>query len=203
MAPMWFQLFGMGESMFPQASCQLGLRLGSGRPLVFTYTHTPLDRHVATEPRLVDPRVHPLTLSCSTCFYPKSVSTFDLASYLGTWYQVAGYEAIFTAGCKCVTADYTLNDDGTVGVKNQCEALGLPVTIAGSAAPVDPVYGDAGAFEVTFFNATNACPGPNYIVQGEYGGTEVMMRDRTCCGVLWLTRFCRVRRGRLCHRAVA
>ncbi|KAI7783802.1 lipocalin-like domain-containing protein [Diaporthe eres] len=100
-----------------------------------------------------------------TCFYPKSVSTFDLASYLGTWYQVAGYEAIFTAGCKCITADYSLNDDGTVGVKNQCEAVGLPITITGSAAPVDPIYGDAGAFEVTFFNATNACPGPNYIVQ--------------------------------------
>lgn len=111
-------------------------------------------------------RDHPLTVCRSTCFYPKSVSTFDLASYLGTWYQVAGYEAIFTAGCKCVTAEYSLNDDGTVGVKNQCEAVGLPITITGSAAPVDPVYGDAGAFEVTFFNATNACPGPNYIVQG-------------------------------------
>ncbi|KAJ0114328.1 hypothetical protein J7T55_010717 [Diaporthe amygdali] len=100
-----------------------------------------------------------------TCFYPKSVSTFDLASYLGTWYQVAGYEAIFTAGCKCITADYTLNDDGTVGVKNQCQALGLPITITGSATPVDAVYGEAGAFEVTFFNASNTCPGPNYIVQ--------------------------------------
>lgn len=123
--------------------------------------------HVAIGPELVDPRVHPLTFYCSTCFYPKSVSTFDLASYLGTWYQVAGYEAIFTAGCKCVTANYSLNDDGTVGVKNQCEAVGLPITITGSAAPVDPVYGDGGAFEVTFFNATNACPGPNYIVQGK------------------------------------
>lgn len=130
---------------------------------------------MAIWPGFLDPIIHPLTISCSTCFYPKSVSTFDLASYLDTWYQVAGYEAIFTAGCKCVTADYTLNDDGTVGVRNQCEALGLPVTITGSAAPVDPVYGDAGAFEVTFFNSTNACPGPNYIVQGEYG-TEGMVR---------------------------
>lgn len=122
---------------------------------------------MAIGPELVDHKVHPLTFSRRTCFYPKSVSTFDLASYLGTWYQVAGYEAIFTAGCKCITADYSLNDDGTVGVKNQCEAVGLPITITGSAAPVDPIYGDAGAFEVTFFNATNACPGPNYIVQGE------------------------------------
>lgn len=100
-----------------------------------------------------------------TCFYPRSVSTLDLGSYLGTWYQVAGYEAIFTAGCKCITANYTLNDDGTVGVNNRCEALGLPISITGSAAPVDGAYGAAGVFEVTFFNSTNACPGPNYIVQ--------------------------------------
>ena len=93
--------------------------------------------------------------------------SFDLGSYLGTWYQVAGYEAIFTAGCKCVTANYTLNHDGTVGVTNRCEALGLPISITGSAAPVDGAYGGAGAgaLEVTLFNQTNACPGPNYVVQ--------------------------------------
>lgn len=90
---------------------------------------------------------------------------------------MAGYEAIFTAGCKCVTANYTLNDDGTVGVKNQCQALGLPITITGSAAPVDPVYGDAGAFEVTFFNSTNACPGPNYIVQGKCSTDEAIWQS--------------------------
>jgi apolipoprotein D and lipocalin family protein len=72
---------------------------------------------------------------------------------------VAGYEAVFTAGCKCITANYTLDNDGTVGVKNQCEALGLPISITGSAAPADPVYGVAGVFEVTFVNSTNACPG--------------------------------------------
>lgn len=110
---------------------------------------------------------HGLTWSCSTCFYPRPASSFDLGSYLGTWYQVAGYEAIFTAGCKCVTANYTLNGDGTVGVTNRCEALGLPISITGSAAPADGAYGEAGAFEVTLFNSTNACPGPNYIVQGE------------------------------------
>lgn len=100
-----------------------------------------------------------------TCFYPRSVSSLDLGSYLGTWYQVAGYEAIFTAGCKCVTATYTLNHDGTVGVTNRCEALGLPISITGSAAPVDGAYGGAGALEVTLSNSTNACPGPNYVVQ--------------------------------------
>ncbi|ROV99710.1 hypothetical protein VSDG_02940 [Cytospora chrysosperma] len=99
------------------------------------------------------------------CFYPQSDSTFNLTTYLGRWYQVAGYVAIFDAGCKCITADYTLNSDGTVGVKNECQQLGLPVTISGTATTADAAYGEAGVLDVSFFNSSSACAGPNYIVQ--------------------------------------
>lgn len=43
------------------------------------------------------------------CFYPKPTEDFELNSYLGRWYQVAGTVAPFTAGCKCIRADYSLN----------------------------------------------------------------------------------------------
>lgn len=43
------------------------------------------------------------------CFYPTADETFHLGSYLGTWYQLAGTVAPFTAGCTCVTANYALN----------------------------------------------------------------------------------------------
>ncbi|KUI52486.1 Outer membrane lipoprotein Blc [Cytospora mali] len=99
------------------------------------------------------------------CFYPKSDSTFNLTSYLGRWYQVAGYVAIFDTGCKCITADYTLNSDGTVGVKNECQELDLPITISGTATAADAAYGEVGVFDVSFFNSSAACAGPNYIVQ--------------------------------------
>lgn len=101
-----------------------------------------------------------------SCYYPTSDATFDLATYAGVWYQVAGYAAIFTAGCKCITANYTLNDDGTVHVVNECQALGLPVSIEGTAAAADAAYGDAGVFRVTLGGIAPTCPGPNYIVQG-------------------------------------
>ncbi|ROV91843.1 hypothetical protein VMCG_09207 [Cytospora schulzeri] len=101
------------------------------------------------------------------CFYPQSDSTFNLTSYLGRWYQVAGYVAIFDAGCKCITADYTLNSDGTVGVKNECQELGLPITISGTATTADAAYGEVGVLNVSFFNSSAACAGPNYIVQVE------------------------------------
>lgn len=103
----------------------------------------------------------------SSCFYPTSDSSFDISTYLGVWYQVAGYVAIFDASCKCITANYSLNDNGTVHVVNQCQELGLPVTIAGTAAAADTAYGDVGVFDVTLAGFGSVCPGPNYIVQGE------------------------------------
>lgn len=55
---------------------------------------------------------------------------------------------------------------------NQCQELGLPVTIAGTAAAADTAYGDVGVFDVTLAGFGSVCPGPNYIVQGESRRTE-------------------------------
>ena len=44
-----------------------------------------------------------------SCFYPVPDDDFELGEYLGRWYQVAGTVAPFTAGCKCVFAEYSLN----------------------------------------------------------------------------------------------
>lgn len=43
------------------------------------------------------------------CFYPEPDDDFELSDYLGRWYQVAGTVAPFTAGCKCIYAEYSLN----------------------------------------------------------------------------------------------
>lgn len=43
-----------------------------------------------------------------SCFYPKPDIGFQLESYLGKWFQVAG-TVVFTAGCKCIQAQYELN----------------------------------------------------------------------------------------------
>lgn len=43
------------------------------------------------------------------CFYPKADPHFKLDTYPGRWYQVAGTLAPFTAGCKCISANYELN----------------------------------------------------------------------------------------------
>jgi apolipoprotein D and lipocalin family protein len=107
-----------------------------------------------------------------TCYYPTADPNFpDISEYLGRWYQVAGSIAIFTLGCSCVYADYTLNDNGTIGVFNGCQLGTLPDNISGLASPVDPAYGAKGALQVTFPIIPGGgvtCPGPNYIVQSEF-----------------------------------
>lgn len=110
----------------------------------------------------------------SQCFYPVPDYTFpnDLSEYLGRWYQVAGTPAIFTAGCQCTTADYGLNDDGTVSVHNACKIFGvIPNEIDGTASIVDAKYGTKGVFQVSFPVVPGGgvtCPGPNYIVQSKW-----------------------------------
>ncbi|KXH26247.1 lipocalin-like domain-containing protein [Colletotrichum simmondsii] len=100
------------------------------------------------------------------CFYPTPDAAFDLESYLGRWYQVAGTVAPFTAGCKCIFAQYSLNDNGTVKVNNTCEAGGRAINILGTAAPADPSYGAKGVLRVQFPGQPGPdCAGPNYIVQ--------------------------------------
>lgn len=43
------------------------------------------------------------------CFYPVADAHFKLDTYYGKWYQVAGTLAPFTAGCKCISAQYAPN----------------------------------------------------------------------------------------------
>ncbi|CAN9148445.1 unnamed protein product [Alternaria alternata] len=102
-----------------------------------------------------------------SCFYPVPDSKFNLEAYLGTWYQVAGTPFGPTAGARCVTANYSLNDNGTVRVVNTATVGLQTVDIIGTATPVDSAYGAGGAFVVSFPGASSApgCPGPNYIVQ--------------------------------------
>lgn len=55
-------------------------------------------------------------------FFPPlaTVSEVELTRYAGTWYEIARYPNWFERGCNGVTAEYTLRDDGSVGVLNIC-----------------------------------------------------------------------------------
>lgn len=47
------------------------------------------------------------------------VTGFDQQRYLGTWYEIARLDHSFEEGLSQVTAEYTLNDDGSIKVINR------------------------------------------------------------------------------------
>jgi lipocalin len=49
----------------------------------------------------------------------KVVGYVDLTRYTGTWYEIARFPNSFEKGLKCVSATYTLRDDGRITVLNK------------------------------------------------------------------------------------
>jgi len=43
----------------------------------------------------------------------------DVERYMGRWYEISRYEQFFQPDMDCVTAQYSINDDGSVRVDNQ------------------------------------------------------------------------------------
>lgn len=79
------------------------------------------------------------------------VRNFDLNRYLGKWYEVARVENRFERGLIKTTAEYTLNEDGTVNVLNRGvdEVSGRHKRASGTAKFV--LEQDVGALKVSFF----------------------------------------------------
>ena len=46
------------------------------------------------------------------------VTPFSIESYLGTWYEIARLDHDFEEGLSHVTAEYSLNDDGSIKMRN-------------------------------------------------------------------------------------
>lgn len=56
---------------------------------------------------------------CACSNPPETVSFVDVNRYMGTWYEIAKYPFFFERGLVGVTAEYALNEDGTVRVINR------------------------------------------------------------------------------------
>ena len=74
-----------------------------------------------------------------------SSAAFDPARYAGRWYEIARFPVPFQQGCTDTVAEYTPQDDGTIGVVNSCLVGGAERRIAGQARVTGP-----GRLEVSF-----------------------------------------------------
>ena len=79
---------------------------------------------------------------------PVTVRDFELERYDGRWFEIGNYPNTFQEGCAGTTADYTIRDNGEVGVLNTCTVNGSPNVAEGVARAVDL---DQGKLEVSFF----------------------------------------------------
>jgi apolipoprotein D and lipocalin family protein len=57
---------------------------------------------------------------------PFVVSTVDLKRYAGTWYEIARLPNSFERKLKCITATYTLREDGKITVLNKGHYISEP-----------------------------------------------------------------------------
>ncbi|WP_226643704.1 lipocalin family protein [Microbulbifer variabilis] len=79
------------------------------------------------------------------------VQNFQLQRYLGHWYEIARLDHSFERGLTLVTADYSLNPDGSVAVVNTGYSQGRDAwqLVEGKAEFVGPK--DVGHLKVSFF----------------------------------------------------
>ena len=73
----------------------------------------------------------------------------ELNKYLGKWYEIAHLPARFQEGCTHTTATYTLSEDGSISVLNECRRRGKVKQAKGKAKVVDKNSG--AKLKVTFF----------------------------------------------------
>ena len=73
----------------------------------------------------------------------------ELEKYLGKWYEIAHLPARFQEGCTDTSATYTLSEDGSISVLNECIRNGKMKRAKGKAKVVDKHSG--AKLKVTFF----------------------------------------------------
>ena len=67
----------------------------------------------------------------------QTVQYVELEKYLGKWYEIAAFPQRFQQGCSDTFAEYSLNADGSIAVKNSCIKDGKVSVADGEAHVVD------------------------------------------------------------------
>ncbi|XP_042878650.1 apolipoprotein D-like [Penaeus japonicus] len=122
-------------------------------------------------------------LFLGSCSNQAVVQNFDLNSYLGKWYEIEKYFAIFELGGKCITAEYSLLPNGGIKVVNtQTNVIsGTESSAEGQAVLADPASGEAKL--VVSFSPFGGAP------SGGDGNYWVLDTDYTSYAVVWSCAF--------------
>ncbi|XP_077289515.1 apolipoprotein D-like [Arctopsyche grandis] len=99
---------------------------------------------------------------------------FDSSRYLGKWYEAEKYFVRFEVGGKCITATYTDEGDGVIGVLNRQLniASGNETTIKGTAALAG--VPDEAKLSVVFPSIPFGRPAPYWVLETDYENFSIV-----------------------------
>ncbi|MFB6317511.1 lipocalin family protein [Saccharicrinis sp. FJH54] len=81
----------------------------------------------------------------------ETVNQLDLKKYTGTWYEIARLPNSFEKGLKCTTANYSINDDGSIKVVNKGHKTDEPDKVKQSTGKaLVPDKAEPGKLKVSF-----------------------------------------------------
>lgn len=103
-----------------------------------------------------------------TCPNLETMAKFDTKSYLGKWYEIEKYFAVFEFGGRCVTANYSLGEDNTIKIFNkQISALtGVSSSVELVGKPLQKT--DESKLIVTFPFLPLAVDAPYWVLDTDY-----------------------------------
>ncbi len=86
----------------------------------------------------------------------------ETEKYMGKWYEIARLPNRFEKGCDGVTAEYALQQDGSVSVLNTCRMKGPQGPARTARAKAWSVHPSGSRYEVSFFRPFKA---PYWIIE--------------------------------------
>ncbi|KAJ1527796.1 hypothetical protein ONE63_007747 [Megalurothrips usitatus] len=109
-----------------------------------------------------------------SCPDVKVMPGFDVSKYLGKWYEAERYFAIFEFAGKCVTGNYTVDEEGRIAIVNhQTSALtGIQSTIEGEVKLVS--RSDDAKLTVRFPSLPLTLDVPYWVLDTDYDNYAVV-----------------------------
>jgi len=103
----------------------------------------------------------------------------DLNRYQGLWYEIARFPVSFEEGCVGVTAEYTLNPNGTVKVVNTCREGTLSAPPRSSEAIAETVDSSNSRLKVDFVPLIPFTSGDYWVLDLDEGYQTVVVGTPT------------------------
>lgn len=109
----------------------------------------------------------------------QTVPSVDLNRYQGLWYEIARFPVSFEDGCFGVTAEYKINPDGSVLVKNSCRQGSLRAEPRVATARAEPADDSGAKLKVDFVPYVPFTAGDYWVLDIDKGYDTVVVGTPT------------------------